>query len=150
MANICRSPTVEAIFHKQVKISGLSPKIFMSSAGTIGKYSDRPADKGATKTAYKHGYNLNDHLARKVNATDFTAFDYIVAVDNYNLLELQERCPVINHKKLHLLLDFVPELKGRDVPDPYKRSRKHYEQALQLLEVGSRGLLQHIRKSHSL
>ncbi len=145
-ANICRSPTAEAVFRARIQQAGLQNRIFTSSAGTIGKYRDEEADAGARKTAQKKGYYLDQHCAKKISPADFIAYDYIVAVDNYNLLELEGICPPQLQRKLHLLLDFAPGLEGRDVPDPYKRSGKHYKLALELIEAGTEGLLKHVRK----
>ena len=150
MANICRSPTAEEIFRVKVHQEKLESVICTASAGTIGKFIGKPADKGAAKAAKRGKYTLEHHVARKVSKEDCGRYDYIVAVDMYNLLEVQELCPAEEHRKLHLLLDFAEGFENSDVPDPYKRSPKHYDYALELIERGVQGLLEHIRQAHKI
>lgn len=135
------------MFRKKVQQAGLQTRVFVSSAGTIGKYQDSEADEGARKAAKKKGYFMELHRAKKITAADFKVYDYVVAVDNYNLLELEGICPAPLQRKLHLLLDFAPGLEGKDVPDPYKRMGKHYKVALELIEAGTDGLLKHVTKA---
>lgn len=149
-ANICRSPTAEAVFHQLACELGLSHRLLSDSAGCSDVRLGEPADTTARKVATKKGYTLTDHTARMVHKKDGEQFDYIVAMDNYNLLELREILPASEHHKISLLLDHVPGREGHDVPDPYKRSKAAYAQALSLIEEGTEGLLNHIRLTHKI
>ena len=149
-ANICRSPTAEAVFHRYTDQLSISHKLLCDSAGCSDVRSGEAADKTAAKIAKKHGYNLDLHKARSIKSEDGKYFDYIVAVDTYSLLELREILPKDDHGKLSLLLDHTNGPKGRDVPDPYKKSKAVYEQSLRLIEEGVEGLINHLRLTHKI
>jgi len=89
------------------------------------------------------------HLqARRVSAQDCERFDYVVAMDEENLMKLEELCPEGHEHKLCLLLDFLPDSPLREVPDPYYGGMKGFERVLDLVEEASKGLLMHIVEKH--
>ena len=71
-------------------------------------------------------------------------------MDQDNYLDLMEICPAGLENKVGLFLDYAPELKTREVPDPYYGGTIGFERALDLLEDASAGLLAHVRKTHRL
>ncbi len=148
MGNICRSPTAHGVFRKMVELAELSHRIEVDSAGTHSYHIGKEPDPRACEVAHPKGYDLSDLQARRVAEQDYEQFDYIVAMDEENLMLLQERCPDEHRHKLHLLLDFAPAVTQREVPDPYYGGRKGFERVLSLVEAGSQGLLQHIVKEH--
>jgi len=93
LGNICRSPTAHAVFRQIVIAQGLDSKIQVDSAGTGDWHLGRAPDARSTATAAERGYDLSDLRARLVTPSDFAHFDYIVAMDNSNLGNLQVMCP---------------------------------------------------------
>jgi len=144
MGNICRSPTAEGVFRKFVEDAGLSAAIRIDSAGTHAYHTGEPPDRRAQAAAASRGYALAKIRARRVVEKDYAAFDYIIAMDQGNLMILRERATPESTSNLHLLLEFSD---GRDneVPDPYYGGSAGFERVLDLVEQASRGLLQHIR-----
>lgn len=59
---------------------------------------------------------------------------------------LQDRAAPDQVHKIGLLLDYAPELGRRDVPDPYYGVREGFELVLDLVERGSQGLLERLRR----
>ena len=51
--------------------------------------------------------------------------------------------------KLHLFLDFAPELGLRDVPDPYFGAGDGFEQVLDIVQAGATALLESIRRQRT-
>jgi len=137
MGNICRSPTAEGVFSHLVTQAGL--QISVDSAGTHDYHVGEPPDLRSQRAALKRGIDLSGLRARQVTQADFTKFDYILAMDRHNYQLLQSLCPPEQRHKLHLFLDFAPELNRRDVPDPYYEGG--FEYVLDLVEAASRGLL---------
>ena len=147
MGNICRSPTAEGVFTNFVKQAGLTELISIDSAGTHDYNIGNPPDLRSQAIAMKHGIDLSELRARQVTFADFIEFDYILAMDNHNYNVLKSLCPIEQTYKLHLFLDFAPDLNTREIPDPYKREgNSGFEQVLNLIEAASRGLLAEIRQ----
>jgi len=148
MGNICRSPTAQGVFRHLVEARGLSRQIASDSAGTIAFHVGNPPDRRAREMAQKRGIDLTDLRARQVRSEDFQRFDYVVAMDEENYAELQALCPPGFEERLHLFLDFAPQLGVREVPDPYYGGPAGFERVFDLVEQAARGLLEHIQKRH--
>ncbi len=147
MGNICRSPTAHGVFRHLVEQAGLSSEIFIDSAGTYAYYQGEPPDQRAQDVARRHGIDMSDLAARKVVAEDFENFDYILAMDTENYQDLKKRCPEQYQAKVEYFLDYAPDVKEREVPDPYYGGKQGFERVFNLVEVASEGLLTRIKKS---
>jgi len=67
--NICRSPTAEAIFRREVEAAGLTDQVEIDSAGTSREHLGSPPDRRAQAEARRRGLELCDLRARQVTAT---------------------------------------------------------------------------------
>ncbi len=151
MGNICRSPTAQGVFSRLVNEAGLEDKIGIDSAGTISYHVGRPPDSRAQTAAKERGYDLSEYRARLVEAIDCERFDYILVMDETNMLDVRSVVPKSCWGKLRLFLDFDPAgRKGREVPDPYSGGANDFERVLDLVEKAAAGLLDHMRKTHNL
>ena len=148
MGNICRSPTAQGVFRDLVGKEGLSETIATDSAGTIDYHTGGKADRRARETASKRGIDLSDLRARQVTIEDFEKFDYILAMDHSNFDDLNALCPPGIEDRLHLFLDFAPNRKEQEVPDPYYGGAAGFERVFDLVEEASKGLLEHIRREN--
>jgi len=148
MGNICRSPTAEGVFRHLLRGEGCDELIATDSAGTHGYHIGEPPDERARETALRRGIDLSDLRARRVAREDFDLFDYILAMDQENYLSLSAICPRGMEVKLSLFMDFAPELRTREVPDPYYGGPGGFETVFDLVETASRELLAHIRERH--
>ena len=146
LGNICRSPTAEGVFRALVNERGLSESIEIDSAGTSGWHQGEAPDPRSQEEACRHGVDLSGQRSRAVVSKDFQHYDYICAMDSANLRELKRECPKGQEKKLHRLTDFAPELKVRDVPDPYYGGDRGFENVYNIVEAGCQGLLDHIQQ----
>lgn len=147
MGNICRSPTADGVFKHIVEQAGLSDQIYIDSAGTHSYHIGSQPDSRSQAAALKRGIDLSSLRARQVNREDFAKFDYVLAMDRENYRDLQSLCSPEQAKKLHLFLEFAPELETREVPDPYfGRGQDGFEHVLNLIEAASQGLLTDIRQ----
>lgn len=145
MGNICRSPTAEGVFKHMVEEKKLTHKIITDSAGTHAYHTGEPPDRRAQEAAERRGYSLAGLRARRVAAADFANFDFVIAMDQPNLVTLRERQEDDARAQLRLFLDFA-ESSEREVPDPYYGGAGGFERVLDLVEDASQGLLAHIRK----
>lgn len=148
MGNICRSPTAHGVFRTLIEKEGLSESISIDSAGTHAYHVGNPPDKRAQETARRRGIDLSDLTARRVSEDDFEVFDYVVAMDQDNYMSLSEICPERHVDKIHMFMDFAPEMRTREVPDPYYGGGSGFERVFDLVEAAAAGLLLEIRKHH--
>ncbi|WP_022951666.1 low molecular weight protein-tyrosine-phosphatase [Leucothrix mucor] len=144
MGNICRSPTAHGVFQALVKRNKLSDKIHVDSAGTHAYHVGEPPDKRAQSTALKQGYNLSAQRARQVTVDDFERFDYVIAMDQANMSALRKLTPPALRQRVHLLMSYAPQRPETEVPDPYYGGPQGFETVLDMVEVASQGLLDHI------
>ena len=146
LGNICRSPTAHGVFEKLIKDRGLSELISVDSAGTGSWHIGESPDGRASEAAARRGYDLSHLRARQVADKDFSQFDYILAMDQQNLKDLQARCPDQLQDRLQLMLDYGKS-QHREVPDPYYSGAQGFELVLDLLEASCVELLQEIENS---
>lgn len=146
MGNICRSPTVEAVFRRLVELRKLSREIMIDSAGTHDYHVGDPPDRRATATAARQGYDLSVLRGRQVSDEDFRKFDYILAMDMDNMMLLQKQCPPEYRSKLGLFMTFAKRHSEREVPDPYYGGAQGFETVLRMAEDAAEGLLEDICK----
>ncbi|OAN52166.1 phosphotyrosine protein phosphatase [Paramagnetospirillum marisnigri] len=145
--NICRSPTAHGVFRDLVQSQGLDGVIAVDSAGTHAYHVGQPPDDRSVAAARRRGVILDDLRARQVEKADFDSFDLILAMDRGHLGLLTSRCPPVRQDRLALFLSFAPQLRLQDVPDPYYGGGDGFERVLDMIEAGSAGLLEHIRKT---
>ena len=147
MGNICRSPTAESVFRSLVADAGLGGRIAIDSAATHDYQLGEAPDPRAVAHARRRGYELTGRCARQIDSGDFMRFDWILAMDRLNLRALEDLRPPQYKGYLGLLLDFVPELGARDVPDPYDGEADDFERVLDLVERGAAALLVAVQES---
>ena len=148
MGNICRSPTAEAVFCARVEEAGLAQRILVDSAGTHDYHIGDPPDERAQHAALQRGYDMSALRGRQVDLSDFTRFDYVLAMDRANLAILQRLCPQAQRERLGLFLEYASRHGEREVPDPYYGGAGGFERVLDMAEDASGGLLEQIRKTH--
>jgi protein-tyrosine phosphatase len=146
MGNICRSPTAQGVFGKLLDTEGLAELIEIDSAGTHAYHIGEPPDRRARETAVSRGIDLSGLRARRVEQEDFDYFDYVLAMDQDNYHSLSSICPPGREHKLMLLMDFAPDLRTREVPDPYYGGASGFERVLDMVEAAAEGLLADVRR----
>ena len=150
MGNICRSPTAEGVFRHQVEEAGLSDRITIDSAGTHDYHIGKSPDRRAQQAALRRGCDLSGLRGRQVGLNDFHEFDYILAMDKENLLNLERICPLQHRHKLNLFLAFSKEFSQREVPDPYYGGEQGFERVLDMVVDAASGLLDEIKSRMSV
>ncbi|MBS1202713.1 MAG: phosphotyrosine protein phosphatase [Chromatiaceae bacterium] len=148
MGNICRSPTAHGVFRYLVAEAGLETRIEIDSAGTHGYHVGEPPDERARETALARGVDIGDLRARRAEPEDFLYYDYILAMDQDNYHALSRTCPRGMERKLLLLMDYAPDLRRREVPDPYYGGQQGFDQVFDMVEAAARGLLADITRRH--
>lgn len=148
LGNICRSPMAEAVFRNLVIEKGLSSYIEIDSAGTGSWHQGKPPHEGTRSKLDELGISYEGMTARQVNADDFTAFDYVIAMDEQNMHDIKTTYKVDNEVIVRRLMDFVPNPQEENVPDPYFTG--DFDYTYELVEQASNELLEYIINNHQL
>lgn len=127
--------------------AGHGARFETDSAGTHGYHIGDPPDHRSCAVALRRGYDLSTLRARQLVPEDFTRFDMLLAMDRGHLKLMQRMAPRDRHDRLRLFLDYAPRTGVRDVPDPYYGGQAEFEAALDLIELGARGLLEALTRS---
>lgn len=155
LGNICRSPTAEGVFRHKLNQAGHRDgylgNIFIDSAGTGAWHVGFPPDPRSQEMALKNGVNLEDMRARKITRQDFSDYDYILAMDQENVRNMQAVCPPDHHHKISLLMSYADNCPGiTEVPDPYSGDLEGFERVYDIIDRASAGLLKYIQARHAL
>jgi protein-tyrosine phosphatase len=145
LGNICRSPTAEGVFRRLLDERDLAHRVSVDSCGIGDWHVGKAPDPRTREAAARRGIDLSTLRARQLSETDFQAFDYLLAMDHDNLAAMQARAPVELDAHLGLFLEFAG-LPDRAVPDPYYGGEDGFEEVLDLVEQGARGLLAEIER----
>ena len=141
LGNICRSPTAEAMLRRKVHEAGLDGRIEVDSAGTADYHVDSPPDRRAIAHGERRGLKMQHLRGRQVERADFDRFDFILAMDEDNLMNLQRLRPQGSRAKVALLLSYAPQAGAREVPDPYYGGAEGFETVLDLVESAADGFI---------
>jgi protein-tyrosine phosphatase len=144
MGNICRSPTAEGAFRSQIEKRGVTHLFEIDSAGTHAYHINEQPDSRSQKSARKFGVDISGQRGRQVHESDFYHYDYIYAMDESNLSNIEQICPKDQQYKLALMLDNIPNNKVKSVPDPYFEGR--FDDVFEMLNQASGLLLERLLK----
>jgi len=136
LGNICRSPTGEGVLKKLLQVAGLSSQVSVESAGTAAYHVGEPADRRSFACAQARGYVL-DGVSRKFVSSDFSRFDYVLAMDDDNLKSLRNLRQGVESPRgqLSLMRAFdVSAPAGAVVGDPYYGGEDGFDEVVSQCE----------------
>lgn len=148
LGNICRSPLAEGLFRHHVMAHGLSDVIAIDSAGTGAWHIGNPPDPRSIQTALGHGIDIGGQRARKVTTSDFDDFDYIIAMDHNNFLDLNTMKPPHGTADIQLLLSYDPEQPLSEVPDPYYGGDGGFAEVYTMVDQATEKFLAKLKDQH--
>jgi protein-tyrosine phosphatase len=151
LGNICRSPIGEGVMRHLLAEAGLSVAVEVDSAGTAGYHAGELPDSRARAAGRRAGVEVGGR-ARQFKSADFARFDYVLAMDDANLRDLNALAPdVAARKKLHLLRSFdSASPPGASVPDPYYGDDSDFDEVVRICLDACRPLLGKLRSDHGL
>jgi protein-tyrosine phosphatase len=147
LGNICRSPMAEGVFADMAAQAGRRGDFLLDSSGTGDWHIGNPPDGRAQAAALSRGVDISGLRARQTGARDFHDFDLILAMDRANVADLEFLAPPGARAQVRLFMEFAPETGVGEVPDPYFGAAGGFEEALDLIEAASRGLLKHLDRT---
>lgn len=141
MNNVCRSPMAEVVLRQMLTRCGLGGRVEVASAATHGFRVGDTCDAKTHRAAMARGYDLSQMRAQKIGWQDFEYFDLILPMDQNNLANLRRMTTEEQQRRIRLFLEFAPHFAGQDVPDPYLTLGASFDDVLDRIEDGARGIV---------
>ena len=137
--NICRSPMAEYVMKKLVRDAGREDAFEIASAATSREEIGNPVYPPARAELAKHGISCKGHAARQMTRADYDHYDYLVAMEPYNIRNMLRICDDPDGK-MRLLMSFA----GSDEPidDPWYTGR--FAEVYDQIEEGCRAMLEEL------
>ena len=125
--NICRSPMAEYVMKKLVKDAGREDEFEIASAATSREESELA----------KHGISCKGHAARQMTRGDYDYYDWLVAMEPYNIRNMLRITGGDPEGKVCLLMSFA----GSDeaIDDPWYTGR--FAEVYGQIEKGCRAMM---------
>ena len=115
--NICRSPMAEFVMKDLVNKKGMADQFEIASAATSTEEIGNPVYPPAKRKLKEHGISCEGKTARQMTKADYTYYDYIIAMDRFNLRNMTRFVGNDPDNKVSLLMDFTSH--PGDVADPW-------------------------------
>lgn len=135
--NICRSPMAEFVMKDMVKRNGAQDMFEIASAATSTEELGNPVYPPARRKLNEAGISCSGKTARQMTKDDYDYYDFIVAMDRYNLRNMARFVGNDPDGKVSLLMDYTSS--PRDVADPWYTG--DFEQTWEDVNMGCEGLL---------
>ncbi len=145
--NICRSPMAEFIFKDMLTARGITADFCVASAATSNEEIGNHIYPPAKAELARHGIGterLRDEVARKtarrIRRDDYDEYDYLIAMEQFNLRNMRRDFPEDPDNKLHRLLDFTD--RPGDIDDPWYT--RQFDVTYREITNGCKALLAHL------
>ena len=130
------------VFQNMINEKGLECEFEIDSAGTEGynEMCHAGIHRGTKEILRRKGIPFEEHYSRKIRKKDYEYYDYIIAMDKFNLRNMTRFVGDDPQKKVSLLLDHT-DCPG-DVADPWYTD--DFDKTWEDVNRGCRGLLDEI------
>ena len=115
--NIRRSPMAEFVMKDLVKKAGLEDEFYIESAATSTEELGNPVHYGTRSILNRHGISCDGKYARQMTRSDYNKFDLLIAMDEWNLRNMERFTGGDPDGKVSLLMDYTDH--PGEVADPW-------------------------------
>ncbi len=143
LGNICRSPMAEFVLKDLVRKQNLEDKFYIASAATSSEEIGNGVHYGTVKKLNSLNIPIENRVATKLKSSDYEKYDYIIGMEQSNVINIMRIIGNDPENKVYRLLDFSEN--PRDIADPWYTGNfdKTYEDILEgcnafLLNVNSK------------
>lgn len=135
LGNICRSPMAEYVFKDMLRKKGLEKKFLIDSAATSAEEIGNSVHYGTKNKLAQEQIECGNHVARRIEKKDYQTFDYILGMEDRNLIHIRRIVGEDKENKVYRLLDFSKN--PRDIADPWYTGNfdKTYEDIVEGLKA---------------
>ena len=142
LGNICRSPMAQFVFMQMVTERGLADEFEIDSAATE-KYNEMNhagIHYGTKKILYDKKVPFCEHYSRCIRPEDYVNYDYILAMDEANVQDIQSIVGFDTEGRIFRLLDFTDN--PRNIRDPWYTG--NFEETYQDVVEGCEAFLDYL------
>lgn len=143
LGNICRSPMAEFIMKEKVRKLNLQNQFIIDSRATSYEEQGNPIHKGTITKLEEHNIPYNNHIATRLEISDYNRYDYFICMDNSNINNTKRIFGEDPENKIFRLLD-ITDLK-RDVLDPWYTG--NFTDTYNDIDMGIDKLLEYFKKN---
>ncbi len=138
----------EAVLRDLIHKQGLDQWLTVDSAGTGQWHNGNSPHPGTRNLLERQSISYFGIKARQVEKDDWEEFDYIIAMDDENIEDLQAIQNEGKNVKIAKLMDFVKNPSESNVPDPYYTN--NFDYTYELINQGCLEFLEHVKLTHHL
>lgn len=138
--NICRSPMAEFIFKDIVEKNGMSKDFYVASSATSREEIGNSVYPPAKRKLMENNILCDGKHAVQLTKKDYEKYDYIIAMEEFNIKNIFKIIKEDPEKKVYKLLDFTDNPK--DIEDPWYT--RDFDTTYDEILKGCNGLLTHI------
>lgn len=144
--NICRSPMAEFVFKDMVKRKGLSASFKIASVATSTEEIGNGVHPGTRKLLNGLGITTDGKCAIQMKKSDYKEYDYIIAMDQRNITNINRIIGIDSENKVQKLLDYT--YKTGDIADPWYTG--DFDKTYEDIYAGCEGLLKVICEKYNI
>ena len=139
--NICRSPMAEFLFKDYLNKKGVLDKFYVDSKATSREEIGNPVHHGTRKVLDKYNIDYSHKRASQIDKYDYNKFDYIIAMDEYNMYNIERIFGKDVNNKVTLLLSYAGL--SRDISDPWYTG--NFEATYSDVVEGCKGFIEYLK-----
>lgn len=143
LGNICRSPMAEYVFKDMVKKQGREEEFIIESAATSTEEIGNPMHFGTRNKLKEKKIEYGNHRARRIEKQDYDKFDYIIGMEERNIIHIKKIVGEDKENKIYRLLDFSKH--PRDIADPWYTG--DFNTTYQDIQEGLGAFLEYLEKT---
>lgn len=140
--NICRSPMAEFIMKDLVKQRGMEKDFHIDSAATSTEEIGNPVHYGTRNKLKEYGISTEGKRAVQLKKGDYEAYNYLIGMEQRNLINMQRILGADPQYKVFRLLDFTKH--PGDIADPWYTG--DFDTTYRDVLEGCEALLQYVLK----
>ena len=107
----------EFVMKDLVRKAGREQEFYIESAATSTEEIGNDVYPPARLKLAEHGISCKGKTARQMTRSDYTRFDLIIGMDEWNIRNINRICGSDPEGKIHMLMDFTR--RPGDVADPW-------------------------------
>lgn len=143
LGNICRSPMAEFIFKDMIEKEGVANQFQIASAATSSEEIGNPVYPPARRKLAELGISCEGKRAVQMKRADYERYDYLLAAESRNIVNMKRIVGGDAEKKMHRLLDFSDS--PRDIADPWYTG--DFNMACRDIEEGCQAFLTYLQNT---
>lgn len=142
--NICRSPMAEFLFRDIVTKKGLGGDFHIASSATSTEEIGNPVHYGTRNKLNEYGISTKGKYAVQLTRKDYDKYDYLIGMDQRNIININKIVGSDGKNKVKKLLDFTAN--SRDIADPWYTG--DFDQTYRDIYEGCEALLDYIMSNN--